>query len=374
MSREIAFNAAMRHPLPATAGEFIPFPCASAWVRAAALCHINLPPMLEQAGLCIDAQGTQHIRRDGLLDMMMRCVGQAAPTHHFPLVLGECYGFDTLPAIETFLATSPTVREALPVLNWTSRMLPDLDMQLIETGAEAAILIELERRDGDPPKAAGYFAECTVASLHKFSRMLLSGRSLATRIEFEHDPGPLRTQCEMQFGVPVRVRQARNAAVFPRALLDMRLPGALPTLHRQLQGVIEQSLPAPQFTTLADRIERLFRQQPRWMGQGIQNVAEHLGLHPRTLQRRLKDEGQVYGDIQARCRYEHAVTQLKVGQVDIDTLSETLGFTDRNSFTRAFKQWTGMAPRDFRRLHRCMASEAGGDAAVKQVAAVALPG
>ena len=88
----------------------------------------------------------------------------------------------------------------------------------------------------------------------------------------------------------------------------------------------------------------------------VKPVAEHLGLHPRTLQRRLQDEGQVYGDIQTRSRYEHAVTQLKVGQVDIDTLSETLGFTDRNSFTRAFKQWTGMAPRDFRRLHRCMAS------------------
>ncbi len=346
----------MRHPLTATSSELVAFPCANAWVRAAALCHINLPPMLDQAGLCIDMQGKHHIRRDGLVEMMMRCVGQAAPTHHFPLVLGECHGFDTLPAIETFLATSPTVREAMPALNWTSQMIPGLHMHLIEGGIESAIVIEVEQLDGDPPKAAGYFAEASLASLNKFSRMLLGGRNMATRVEVEHDPGPLRSVCEMLLGVPVRTRQSRNAAVFPTAMLDMRLPGALPDLHRQLQGVIEQSLPAPRFTTLAERIEALFRQQPKWMGQGIRNVAEHLGLHPRTLQRRLKDEGQVYGDIQTRSRYEHAVTQLKVGQVDIDTLSETLGFTDRNSFTRAFKQWTGMAPRDFRRLHRCMAS------------------
>ena len=346
----------MRHPLPASSTALIPFPCSSAWVRAAALCHINLPPLLEQAGLGIDHQGAHHIRRDGLLEMMMRCVGQAAPTHHFPLVIGECHGFDTLPAIETFLATSPTVREAMPVLNWTSQMFHGLHIHLVEGKQESAIVIEVEQLDGDPPKAAGYFAEVSMASLNKFSRMLLGGRSMATRVEFEHDPGPLRSVCEMQFGVPVRTRQARNAAVFPTAMLDMRLPGGLPALHRQLQGVIEQSLPAPRFTTLTERIELLFKQQPRWMGQGIQNVAEHLGLHPRTLQRRLKDEGQVYGDIQTRSRYEHAVTQLKVGQVDIDTLSETLGFTDRNSFTRAFKQWTGMAPRDFRRLHRCTAS------------------
>lgn len=310
----------MRPTLPASANELIPFPCSSAWVRAAALCHINLPPLLEQAGLGIDHQGVHHIRRAGMLEMMMRCVGQAAPTHHFPLVIGECHGFDTLPAIETFLATSPTVREAMPALNWTSQMFHGLHIHLVEGKQESAIVIEVEQLDGDPPKAAGYFAEVSMASLNKFSRMLLGGRNMATRVEFEHDPGPLRSVCEMQF------------------------------------GVIEQSLPAPRFTTLAERVEALFRQQPKWMGQGIQNVAEHLGLHPRTLQRRLKDEGQVYGDIQTRSRYEHAVTQLKVGQVDIDTLSETLGFTDRNSFTRAFKQWTGMAPRDFRRLHRCMAS------------------
>lgn len=349
----------MRPPLHATEAELVAFPCANSWVRAAAMCHINLPPMLEQAGLCIDAQGVHHIRRDGLLDLMMHCVGQAAPTHHFPLVVGESYSFDTLPAIETFLATSPTVREALPALAWTSQMVPDLHMRLDEAGSEAAIVFELEHRESDPPKALGYFAEATLASLNKFSRMLMGGRSMAIRVEFEHDPGPLRSVCEMQFGVPVRTRQSRNAAVFPASLLDMRLPGAVPALHRQLQGVIEQTLPAPRFTTLAERIELLFKQQPQWMGQGIQNVAEHLGLHPRTLQRRLKDEGQVYGDIQTRCRYEHAVTQLKVGQVDIDGLSETLGFTDRNSFTRAFKQWTGMAPRDFRRLHRCMASPTG---------------
>lgn len=344
----------MRPSSTAPYSELTPFPCTSAWVRAAAQCHINLPPLLEQAGLCIDAQGVHHIRRDGLLAMMMRCVGQAAPTHHFPLVLGECHGFDTMPAIETFLATSPTLREAMPVLNWTSQMFPGLIIRLDEGRLESAIVIEVEQVDGDPPKAAGYFVEVAVACLNKFSRMLLGGRNMATRVELEHDPGPLRSVCEMQFGLPVRTRQARNAAVFPTTMLDMRLPGGLPELHRQLQGVIEQSLPAPHFTTLADRIERLFKQQPQWMGQGIQNVADHLGLHPRTLQRRLKDEGHVYGDIQTRCRYEHAVTQLKIGQVDIDTLSETLGFADRNSFTRAFKQWTGMAPRDFRRVHRCM--------------------
>ena len=80
-------------------------------------------------------------------------------------------------------------------------------------------------------------------------------------------------------------------------------------------------------------------------------MAARLELHPRTLQRRLQAEGQLFADIQARCRFELAVTSLKTGQQNIEELSDMLGFADRHSFTRAFRRWTGLAPTEFRRQH-----------------------
>ena len=100
---------------------------------------------------------------------------------------------------------------------------------------------------------------------------------------------------------------------------------------------------------LASQIETLFRRHPELMGQGIERVAQKLNLHPRTLQRRLREDGESYGDIQDRCRYEVAVVHLKQPHRDLEAISELLGFSDRQNFTRAFKRWTGLSPREFRK-------------------------
>ncbi|HET6789515.1 MAG TPA: helix-turn-helix domain-containing protein, partial [Aquabacterium sp.] len=130
-------------------------------------------------------------------------------------------------------------------------------------------------------------------------------------------------------------------------------PGAVPDLHRRAQQQVEQQLPEPGSSSMVASLVKLFRQHPHLMGQGIERLAERLNVHPRTLQRRLREEGEPFGDIQARCRYERAITALKAGPTtDIEALSEQLGFSDRHSFTRAFRRWTGLAPSEFRRQHQ----------------------
>jgi AraC-like DNA-binding protein len=193
--------------------------------------------------------------------------------------------------------------------------------------------------------------EVTLAGLNKFTKLTLGDQAQAIYIEVAHDPGPPRVACEQQFGAPILINQSRNAVVFKSALLDQPLPGAVPDLHRKAQQIVEQQLPNLPELRISHQIENMFRRYSELMGQGIDRIADRLNLHPRTLQRRLRDDGQVFGDIQARCRYEVAVTQLKSDLIDIETLSDQLGFSDRHSFTRAFKRWTGQAPSEFRKQH-----------------------
>ena len=347
---------------PSPPDEIMAFPGANAWVRAAALCHFNISPLLMRAGLHVDSGGLHHISRQGMIDLMMQCVAHAAPTHHFPLIAGEAFAFDTVPSIETFLAASPTVRQAMPALEWVSVMLQGLTVQFQEDHKQAAILIRLDLRDGDTRKAAGYFVELVVAGIAKFVRMVLGGQALVERVELMHDPGPLRRICEMQFGAPIHVNQTRNAVILHADMLDRKLPGGLPDFHKQLQDIISQQLSDSAVIGPAEQIVRLFKRNPKLMGQGIQKVADLLHLHPRTLQRRLKEEGQVFGDIQTRCRHDHAIAQLKDSRIDIDALSEAMGFTNRTSFTRAFKDWTGMTPRDYRQHYLAAAAQPRGTA------------
>jgi AraC-like DNA-binding protein len=332
------------------AAEAIAFAAANSWIRAALQCRFNINPLFEAAGLDVGTSGVPRIRKAALVQLMQQCVLQAAPNAHFPLVMGDLFAFDHLPALETFLATSPTLRQSVPALAWASKALPSLSLH-VEEGPEVSALIISVDLPSDIPRVRGFFIEAVLAGINKFVRLAVGDSPQACHVELEHDPGPQRLACESQFKMPIRINQARNAVVFNSALLDLPLPGSVPGLHQRAQELIAQQLPAEEPGSVTAQLESIFRHHPSLLGQGIERMAEKLSLHPRTLQRRLHAEGQVFADIQSRCRHDIAVVQLKDGRTDIEALSEQLGFSDRHSFTRAFRRWTGLAPSEYRRQH-----------------------
>jgi AraC-like DNA-binding protein len=332
--------------LPRATVDTLPFVGTTTWVKAAMHCRFNIAPLFKAAGLDTAGPAPQ-IRTEALVGLMRDCVAAAAPTMHFPLVVGELFAFDRLPELDTFVATSPTLRHALPALDWVRLLVPTLHLHIEEDGAQTALIVEVSLPTDDE-LLKGYFVECVFATINRISRLALGDAAQADGVYLRHDPGAALAACERQFRVPVLVRQPRNALIFPTRLLDMPLPGAMPGLHEQAQSVIAQQLPASNSESLVGAIEHALMTTPALLGQGIERMAERFKLHPRTLQRRLRDEGQVFADIQSRCRFQLAVNALKAEATDIETLSERLGFADRHSFTRAFKRWTGLTPSEFR--------------------------
>ncbi|MES2489697.1 MAG: helix-turn-helix transcriptional regulator, partial [Pseudomonadota bacterium] len=131
--------------------------------------------------------------------------------------------------------------------------------------------------------------------------------------------------------------------------LDRPLDSAFPALHQQAEYRVEQRLAQlPRKAGLLADIEQALSAQPRLLGQGIEQVATILELHPRTLQRRLREQGEGFAELQARVRYRIACEALRDSTEDIESISERLGFSDRRSFTRAFVRWSGVSPSIFR--------------------------
>jgi AraC-like DNA-binding protein len=335
---------------PGGTHEAIAFAAANSWIRAALQCRFNINPLFEAAGVDVGSSGVPRIKKPALVQLMQQCVLQAAPAAHFPLVMGDLFAFDHLPALETFLATSPTLRQSIPALAWASKALPSLSLH-VEEGPDVSALIISVDLPCDILRVRGYFIEAVLAGINKFVRLAIGDGPEACHVELEHDPGPQRLACESQFKMPIGINQPRNAVVFKSVLLDRPLPGSVPGLHQRAQEMIAQQLPAEEPGSVTAQLEAIFRHHPSLLGQGIERMAEKLSLHPRTLQRRLHAEGQVFADIQSRCRHDIAVVQLKDGRTDIEALSEQLGFSDRHSFTRAFRRWTGLAPSEYRRQH-----------------------
>ena len=86
---------------------------------------------------------------------------------------------------------------------------------------------------------------------------------------------------------------------------------------------------------------------------GIEGVAQLLCISTRSLQRRLQEEGVSYSDLVDRCRCKAACELLAHTQQPIQDIASSLGYRDASSFARAFRRWTGIAPRAYRIQSLC---------------------
>lgn len=81
----------------------------------------------------------------------------------------------------------------------------------------------------------------------------------------------------------------------------------------------------------------------------INDVAFNQHISPRTLSRRLASEGTTFQKTKDKLRRDIAIDLLNKTDTPITTISNDLGFEDPAAFSRAFKMWTGSAPRAYRK-------------------------
>ncbi len=80
----------------------------------------------------------------------------------------------------------------------------------------------------------------------------------------------------------------------------------------------------------------------------IEEVAGHLSMSARTLQRRLKEEGVTYKQMINDLRLEMAKDYLKQPQLSIKEIAYLLSYAESSTFIRSFKLRTGKTPKTYR--------------------------
>lgn len=149
------------------------------------------------------------------------------------------------------------------------------------------------------------------------------------------------------------VRYGQNWAGFtiPASVLDQPLSMADPATFAQAAAICQRELDKlQQNTSLSAQVRRIMLEKQN--GFPSLNVTARLfHMTPRTLHRRLQDEGTSYKDILENVRHMLALEYLKAGH-PIGEVAYTLGYTDLANFRRAFKRWEGMAPSAYADLMR----------------------
>jgi AraC-like DNA-binding protein len=81
----------------------------------------------------------------------------------------------------------------------------------------------------------------------------------------------------------------------------------------------------------------------------LSEVAARLAMSPRTLRRRLQERNTTYKHIVDEVRSELAKEYLSTTGLSVDQIAGRIGFTEATTFRRAFKKWTGLNIREFRK-------------------------
>jgi len=83
----------------------------------------------------------------------------------------------------------------------------------------------------------------------------------------------------------------------------------------------------------------------------INQIARTLALSPRTLHRKLEQEGENFQSIKDSLRCDLAIQALTRSHTPIKQIASDLGFSDQATFQRAFAAWTGTSPGAYRQDH-----------------------
>lgn len=108
----------------------------------------------------------------------------------------------------------------------------------------------------------------------------------------------------------------------------------------------------PRFEGVSARVIDSLKQRVGREDLSIDRIAEDLKLSKRTLQRRLQNQNANFAQIRDALRFHYAIKYLIDEHMSVDNVSKALDFSDRTSFTNAFKRWTGLSPSVFRKLFR----------------------
>lgn len=250
------------------------------------------------------------------------------------------------------MVTAPNLAEALQRARRFLRIvLPDLSISVHRQWDCAELRISENRplaaAADDPARVFAF--EWLLRLIHGLCSWLV-GRGLALdAVSFPYPAPYHRADYALIYTANSAFGSAILTARFNANLLDLPIrrdeaaltafldgaPGKLTTLYRRdremvlrVRDLLRAALPA---------------------ALSLDDVADRLHLSPRTVHRRLEEEGSSFRAIKDALRRDMALARLAKSSDSVSQVASDLGYADTSAFYRAFVEWTGMAPAHYRR-------------------------
>ena len=260
----------------------------------------------------------------------------------------EVLPFGAYRVIDFLAASAPTLGAALakisdyfPLINSVVRLPYTVDKQYVTFAVEAP---------SRPATITRPYAEYTMAAIFLHTRTATNQSYRLLRVEFSHPRPAEISEHERIFECPVRFGAATCRMVMAREVWDQPSLGRDPALFAVLDTharMLLERLSSP--ADIIGRVREAIGAELRGGDLKLESIGKRLAMSPRTLQRRLRDEGVVFNDVLDAMRFQAAKSYLAQGDVAGAEVAYLLGFAEQSSFNRAFKRWSGQTPTEYRR-------------------------
>jgi AraC-like DNA-binding protein len=244
-----------------------------------------------------------------------------------------------------------TLREALSVLEEFYELInPDEPNWIVQRERDSVRLV-MNRRTTRVRDAEFLLSAFGVSTYHRLLSLLIGEDLPLLDVTFAFPKCVEELGIHSFFGAPTFFNKARDSFSFSSHFLDRPIV-AKPTEVESLFELFCYDLLPPEHggTTLGAlvcaAIQRALEAEQRT--PSMKELAAMFGLSETTLRRRLSAENVSVEALRNQCRKNLSLSLLRKSEVSIQEIATRLCYSDAPTFRRAFKQWMGVSPSEWR--------------------------
>jgi AraC-like DNA-binding protein len=263
----------------------------------------------------------------------------------FGLRLAQSQDISVLGPLAVAMQNSPTVADAL---QFASRHLfvqsPALVLTVVQNSSLVPGCVELRFEILLPrePVQRQAFDLC-LGDLHRILQFLARDHHDLKAVALPHAPvAPLSAYARF-FGARVYVAQEHGGLHVGRRTLTATLQAVNESLRQIAVDYLDANFRDPG-QSVTSRV-RLALRRTLSSNQGRKTaIADMLGMHQRTLQRRLDAEKTSFDEIREEVRKQAALRYLCETRIPLTQLTSLLGLSEQSALTRSCRRWFGATP------------------------------
>lgn len=166
-------------------------------------------------------------------------------------------------------------------------------------------------------------------------------------IALAYSPPDYHSRYNQLFNCPIQYNKEKSLVQFDSAWFERPIKGQDEELHNLMLDWAQQAQARLQKQFLiTEKIKDLLEREDG-TSLSFAQVASALHVSERSLSRQLSAEESTFKNIQEEVRLQKALRLLNQQFIPVKQIAHMTGFSDVNSFRRAFKRWTGLSVKGF---------------------------